>query len=223
MTRLNFFYFSYWAFLSMLLTGSGSLQAAQPMDMELTQIQHQWAAIKYQTAEQSQSQAFERLTTKAHSLSERYPNRAEPLVWESIVLSSHAGSLTGLAKMGALSKVEQARDLLLRAEKIDATLLDGSVYTSLGALYSKVPGWPLGFGDKKKAYIYLQKALAANPNGIDPNFFLGELLFEQNKYQDAYKVLLKAQSSPPRPMRQLADQGRRKEVEQLIVKVKRFM
>ena len=207
----------------MLLAGSGNLQAADTFDAELAQIQRQWAVIKYQTAEQSQDIAFERLSQTAHSLSERHPNRAESLVWESIVLSSHAGSRRGLDKMGALSEVEQARDLLLKAEKIDATLLGGSVYTSLGALYAKVPGWPLGFGNKKKAHAYLQKALALNPKGIDPNYFMGELLFEQNKYQDAYKMLQKAQQSPQRPMRKLADQGRHKEIKKLMSKIKRFM
>jgi tetratricopeptide (TPR) repeat protein len=223
MSQQNVIHISIWTFVSMLLIGSGTLQAAQPMDAEVAQIQQQWAVVNYKTSKQSKTKAFEHLAQKAHAVSERYPNQAEPLVWESIVLSSYAGSLSGISKMGALSKVEQARDLLLKAEKINSTMLDGSIYTSLGALYYKVPGWPLGFGDNKKAYSYLQKALAVNPNGIDPNFFLGELLFYQNKYQEAYQVLQKAQKSPPRPSREIADQGRRKEVAQLIAKVKRFM
>ena len=35
--------------------------------------------------------------------------------------------------------------------------------SSLGVLYYKVPGWPIGFGDKDKARDLLQKALAVNP------------------------------------------------------------
>lgn len=223
MIRLKFIRFSFWVLLSILLIGAGSLQAARPMDVAVAEIEHQWAVINYQTSDQSKTEAFERLAQKAHKVSELYPNRPEPLVWESIVLSSHAGSLSGLSKMGALSKAKMARDLLLKAEKISASMPDGSVYTSLGALYFKVPGWPLGFGDNKKAYAYLQKALEMNPNGIDPNYFLGELLFYQNKYKEAYQVLLKAQKSPPRPSREIADQGRRKEVSHLLAKVKRFM
>ena len=52
--------------------------------------------------------------------------------------------------LGALSMVRKARDLLLDAEKIDPSTLQGSVYASLGSLYYQVPGWPVGFGDKKK-------------------------------------------------------------------------
>lgn len=223
MLRLHIIKLVYWSCISVLLLGAGNLQAAQSMEAAVAEIERQWAAINYQTSEQSQSNAFERLAQKAHAVSESYPNSPEALVWESIVLSSYAGSLSGLSKMSALSKAEQARDLLLKAEKINSTVQDGSIYTSLGALYFKVPGWPLGFGDNKKAYAYLQKALEINPNGIDPNYFLGELLFYQNKYKEAYQVLLKAQKSPPRPSREIADQGRRAEVAQLLAKVKRFM
>jgi len=52
---------------------------------------------------------------------------------------------------------------------------------------------------------------------------MGELLFEQNKYQDAYKMLQKAQKSPQRPMRKLADRGRHRETKKLVAKIKRFM
>lgn len=221
MSRLNFVPFVNWLFLGMLLTSAGKSMAADPMMVEVEQIQQRWAVIKYQTGDQSQTDAYEQLAQQAHALSERYPNRAEPLVWESIVLSSHAGSLSGLAKMGALDEVKKARDLLLAAEKIDPSALNGSIYTSLGTLYYKVPGWPFGFGSNKKAEEYLQKALALNPDGIDPNFFFGELRYEQGMYDDALKALQKAQQAPPRPARELADRGRHKEIDELIVNVKK--
>ncbi|GAB4347396.1 MAG: hypothetical protein Kow006_07080 [Gammaproteobacteria bacterium] len=220
MSRLLFVPLVNWLFLGMLLTGSGGARAADPMQEELSRIQHQWAIIKYRTARQSQEKAFEQLVNEAHRLSERFPNRAEPLVWESIVLSSHAGSLSGFAKMGALDEVKRARDLLITAEKIDPNVLDGSVYTSLGTLYYKVPGWPFGFGSNEKAEQYLKKALQLNPNGIDPNFFYGELLYEKGDYDGALKVLEKARKAPPRPSRKLADEGRRKEIEALIANVR---
>ena len=79
-----------------------------------------------------------------------------------------------------------SKNLLLQAEKIDSNALNGSIYTSLGSLYYKVPGWPIGFGDNSKALIYLKKALQINPNGIDANYFYakGKLLeaFELYSY-----------------------------------------
>lgn len=199
---------------------SASGEAADPLAAELERIQHRWAMINYQTGEKSREEAFERLAAEAHALSERYPGRAEPLIWESIVLSSYAGSLSGLSKLGALEKVKKARDLLLAAEKIRPDALDGSVYTSLGALYYKVPGWPFGFGDEEKAREYLDKAVQINPDGIDPNFFLGELLYEQGKYAEAVQALQRASQASPRPNRAVADRGRHEEIRELLARAK---
>ena len=59
--------------------------------------------------------------------------------------------------------------------------LDGSAYTSLGTLYYKVPGFPIGFGDHKKARQLLEAALKVNPDGIDSNYFYGEYLFDEDR------------------------------------------
>ena len=146
----------------------------------------------------------------------KYPDRAEPLVWQGIVLSTYAGAKGGL---GALSIARKSRDALLAAVKLNGDALQGSAYTSLGALYYKVPGWPIGFGDHKAATEYLRKALALNPNGIDPNFFYGELLYEDGSYPEALAYLQKALAAPARPDRPLADSGRRQEITALIAQL----
>lgn len=189
----------------------------QSLDQQLAAIQHQWAHIKYQLPEKQQEDAFEPLEQQAAALSDQFPGRAEPKVWQAIVLSTHAGVHGGL---GALSMVRKARDLLLEAEKIDPQALQGSVYTSLGSLYYQVPGWPLGFGDKDKAERYLKKALALNPDGIDPNYFYGDYLYQRGDNQQALTVLDKALHAPARPDRPLADQGRRQEIETLMAKIR---
>jgi Tfp pilus assembly protein PilF len=66
--------------------------------------------------------------------------------------------------------------------EIDESALNGSAYASLGTLYHKVPGWPLGFGDDDTAKEMLEKAMLINPNGIDSNYFYGEFLFDEKKY-----------------------------------------
>ncbi len=75
-----------------------------------------------------------------------------------------------------------------------------------------MPGWPLGFGDDDKARQYLLKALELNPDGIDPNFFYGDFLIEQDQPERARKYLNKALDAPERPSRPLADSGRREEI-----------
>jgi Tfp pilus assembly protein PilF len=79
-----------------------------------------------------------------------------------------------------------------------------------------VPGWPIGFGDDDKAQALLGKALALNPDGIDPNYFMGEFLYRKGERAAARQALAKALKAPARPGRELADQGRRKEIESLL-------
>lgn len=191
--------------------------ASEPsLESELAAIQQEWAIIKYRTPEKQRVDAFAALANKARDLSFRHPQRAEPLIWEGIVVASLAGAKGGL---GALKLVKRARDRLLAAEKIDPGALDGSIYTSLGSLYYKVPGWPIGFGDDKKAREYLEMARSLNPDGIDPNFFYGEFLMEQGEYSKAAEILRHALAAPNRPGRALADEGRRAEVQILLAKV----
>lgn len=188
---------------------AASFTAHAGMEDELLLIQQRWATTNYETAGDAQEKAFAALTREARELVKSNPGRAEPLVWLSIIISSDAGATGGLS---ALGKVKEARDLLEQAEQIDATALDGSIYTSLGSLYYQVPGWPIAYGDDDKARQYLRKALEINPDGIDPNYFYGDFLLEDGNPAEAIRYLEKAQAAPPRPNRQLADKGRQQEI-----------
>ena len=186
---------------------------AQDMQAELAQIQQRWAQIQYQLPEDDKEKAFEALAKEAETFVADYPGRAEPLIWQGIVLSTYAGAKGGL---GALGLVKEARASLEAALKIAPEVLDGSAYTSLGSLYYQVPGWPLGFGDDEMARKYLQKSLAINPDGIDANYFFGDFLAQQNESQRARVYLEKVLAAPSRPGREVADAGRRAEAELLL-------
>jgi tetratricopeptide (TPR) repeat protein len=190
---------------------------AAPVDDAVADVQRDWESIKYKTPAKVHEVRFEELAAKAHKVSVAFPDRAEPLIWEGIVVSSLAGAKGGL---GALGLAKQAKALYESALKIQPEALDGSAYNSLGVLYYKVPGWPVGFGDKAKAQELLQKALAINPKGIDPNFFYGEYLVEAGKPREAVAYLERALEAPARPGREVADAGRRDEVKTLLDKAK---
>lgn len=185
--------------------------ADEKLDAEVAQIQHEWAKANYQTPKDAQEDAFKVLIEKAHQVTTANDNAPEAMIWEAISNSSYAKAKGGI---GALKFAEKARDLLLASQKVSPNALQGSAYTSLGSLYYKVPGWPIGFGDKKKARTYLEKALQVNPSGIDPNYFYADFLSEQGEYAKAVEYYKKALAAPARPSREDADAGRKKEVEE---------
>ena len=185
--------------------------ADEKLDAEVAQIQHEWAKANYQTPKDAQEDAFKVLIEKAHQVTTANDNAPEAMIWEAISNSGYAKAKGGI---GALKFAEKARDLLLASQKVSPNALQGSAYTSLGSLYYKVPGWPIGFGDKKKARTYLEKALQVNPSGIDPNYFYADFLSEQGEYAKAVEYYKKALAAPARPGREDADAGRKKEVEE---------
>jgi tetratricopeptide (TPR) repeat protein len=194
---------------------SGLTYASTP-DEVIRPIQEQWAEIKYKQPEKQQAESFGKLAAQARQAVEANPGVAEVLIWEGIVLSSEAGAKGGL---GALGLAKEAKERLDTALKLNDKALAGSAYTSLATLYAKVPGWPLGFGDKERAEEFFKKSLAINPNGIDPNFFYGEYLADRDRVAEARTFLETALKAPPRPGRELADSGRRKEIQALLTKL----
>uniref|UniRef100_UPI004047E4CA tetratricopeptide repeat protein n=1 Tax=Polynucleobacter sp. TaxID=2029855 RepID=UPI004047E4CA len=186
------------------------------VEEDVSTLQKEWEKIKYQSSESSHEKSFESLIKEATKLVEQNPNRAETLIWQGIIESSYAGAKGGL---GALAHVKNAKKSLEKAIELNAMALDGSAYTSLGSLYYQVPSWPIGFGDDKKAAEYLKKGLDINPDGIDPNYFYADFLFRNGDYSGAEKSLRKALQAPARNGRKVADDGRRKEINQLLEKV----
>lgn len=201
--------------LFVIALGGATLLHAAPEDDLIRPVQDRWAEIKYKTPEKQQAELYRELAVQAHQISKSNPNLAAALVWEGIIVSSEAGVRGGL---GGLSLAKDARTLLEESLKLDEKSLKGSAYTSLATLYAKVPRWPVGFGDKEKAEALFRKSLAINPDGIDPNFFYGEYLIAQDRVAEGRRHLEKALAAPPRPGRELADQGRRQEIRALLAK-----
>nr|MBP8885461.1 tetratricopeptide repeat protein [Pseudomonas sp.] len=160
--------------------------------------------------------AFAKLVTQADAALASEPKAPELLIWRGIILSTEAGAKGGL---GALGLVKEAKASLEQALAIDPQALAGSAYTSLGSLYYQVPGWPIGFGDDEKAEKMLTQSLAINPDGLDPNYFYGDFLQRQKRYEEARAALEKALAAKDRPGRELADNGRRAEATALLQQV----
>ncbi|HUX31293.1 MAG TPA: tetratricopeptide repeat protein [Thiobacillus sp.] len=201
--------------IALLFAASSAFAEPTQLDASIVKLQHDWATAFYQTPEKEKKAAFEKLVKEAHEVTTANPGRAEPMIWEGIITSTLA-KYQSIFSAGGTAKA--ARNLLLAAEKIDANALNGSALTSLGSLYYKVPRFG-SFGDYDKAREYLERALEVNPHGIDPNFFMGELMVERGDRVKALEYFKKAQNAPARPGREDADTGRKAEIEAAIRKI----
>ncbi len=200
--------------MTLLLLTSTALRADVLTD--IVPLQTRWAEINYQLDEDDREKAYQQLVTVADQVVANNAGSAEAYIWRGIIKSSLAGAKGGL---GALGVAEESKADFEKALTLDANALQGSAYTSLGVLYAKVPGWPIGFGSNKKAAELLTKALTLNPQGIDPNYFYAELLADKRDYSQAMRYLEQAKQAPKRPGRESADVGRQQEIAMLMAKV----
>jgi tetratricopeptide (TPR) repeat protein len=201
----------------LLLFGAAAVRADTGFEAALHAVRDGWAVANYRTPEAQREAAFAKLSTQAAALTQQYPQRAEALIWEGIVLSTYAGVKGGL---GALGLAKTSRTRFEQALAIDEKAMDGSAHTSLGTLYHKVPGFPIAFGSDKKARGHLEKAIRLAPTAIDTNYFYAEFLYDEGEYAQALKHLETAAKAPPRPGREIADAGRRAEIDALMKKLR---
>ncbi len=206
--------------LGLVFAMNGALAVAADqtsMTVELAHVELQWAHITYQMKNSDeQDKAMRALAATAAQLVARYPGRAEPLIWEGITTSSEAKYA---GTFSALGLAKDAREMFEKAGRIDYRAVDGAVPTSLGALYYKVPGFPLGFGDNDKARQYLLQGVQISPNGLDSNYFYADYLYGEGQYGKAAAVLRHALNAPAHPQRPVWDAGRRAEIRALLAKV----
>jgi tetratricopeptide (TPR) repeat protein len=187
-------------FVVLLLLSTRCL--AETLDGSLKNIEAEWAAIYYHMPKSQQGPAFVRLLDKTTELARQYPSAAEPIFWQAVVKATYADHQDAFS---ALNAIHEARDLLLKAIKINPTAMSGSAYVTLGTLYYMVPKWPVAFGDDNTAQQMLETALKIKPDGIDANYFYGEFLLLHNKPNDAMRYFERAATAPARADQSYAD------------------
>jgi tetratricopeptide (TPR) repeat protein len=190
---------------------------AEDLKPSVQAIESEWASIYYKLPQNKQEAAYDALLTKAEQLADQFPNTAEPLFWQALVIATHAELQDGFT---ALKAIHKARDLLLESIKINPEAANGSAYVTLGTLYYMVPSWPIAFGDQEKAEKLFQAALKVNPNSIDGNYFYGDFLLTNNNAKEAQKYFEKALSAPSRKEQLFADNKLKDEVKLALVNTK---
>lgn len=210
--------------ITLAVTLAAILSAAIPtaafagMPEDVKAINDGWARITYQMNGSShQTVALDQLARQAQLTVAHYPNQAEPLLWQGIVVSEQANRANFFHKLGLATR---ARDIIARAYALNPRAGNGGAAMSLGVLYYKVPGSPIGFGDKDRARRLLREALAIDPDGLDANYFYGDFLLSQGDKPGARSFLQKALRAPHDASRPVWDAGRRREVQALLAQAR---
>ena len=198
---------------------SAAAVALEPdLQRDMDALEDRWALTKYEMTDKAQRlRNVEALHLEAAGLVQRYPGRAEPLIWEALIYILEAEVHSSTASLGAL---RTARELLQQAEKIDGAAMKGAVHANLGSLYYEVPGWPISFGSNDKAEVHLKQALAHDRDGRDANYFYGDFLVQRRRPKDAIPFLEKALQVPIDVAHARADKGRQKEIVVALEKAK---
>lgn len=203
---------------------AGLAASASTYDPDALRLAISWEKIKFQVEDPSeQRKQMDALGEQADALAEQHPEAVEVVIWDGIITSERAslaneqGGISGPIK--ALQLATRARDTLDRMEKKDPKAFEAGAPTSLGVLYYRVPGFPMGFGDKKKARHYLEEAVRNAPNGLDAHYFYGDFLQEQGDYTKSAEVLKHSLTLPTHPERPIWEKNRRIVIQELLEKV----
>lgn len=190
-----------------------STNPAQAYQSDVESLKSRWEAATTELRGTQRREALSTLADEATGLAGANADQAEVLVWQGIVLASYARERSGL---GALGSARDARDALERAVELDPQGLNGSAYVTLGALYDRVPGRPLGFGNSETAERMFQRALEIRPDGIDVNYYYAEFLYGEERYEEAREHAARAVEGEARGDRQASDEALRIEARTLL-------
>jgi tetratricopeptide (TPR) repeat protein len=209
--------------VAICMINAGQTRAAdtKSLSAEILDIANAWAHIKFEEQDTAlQQKQVTALAERASALINKYPGRAEPVIWRGVLLSEGASMASeDHSMLTARSLAYEARDILLEAEKIDPAALEAGAPASLGVLYYRVPSFPIAFGDTDLARKYLEEAIRNAPNGMDANYFYGDFLYNQGDYAGAQRVWKHALTIPVKSDRPVWDKARRQVIQENLAKL----
>ncbi|KAA0012602.1 hypothetical protein F0A17_06555 [Billgrantia pellis] len=202
------------------LAGAGlflaPLAGALAWESEVESFKQRWERISTQQPEGERRAALKSLSEEAESLVAANAGEAQPLIWYGIIEASHARERSGL---GALGSARSARKALEEAIELDPQGGNGSAYVTLGALYDRAPGRPLGFGNSDTAERMFQRALEIRPDGIDVNYYYAAFLEDEGRLGEAREHARRAVEGSAREDRQASDETLRVQARRLLARL----
>jgi tetratricopeptide (TPR) repeat protein len=122
------------------------------------------------------------------------PNRPEGHFWTAANMGALAESFGLRQGLKYRKPIKEELETVLR---LDPPFMDGSADRALGRWYFKVPG--LFGGDRGLSEAHLRKSLTYNPNNTASHFFLGELLQDEGRKDEARAEFQKVLDAPANP------------------------
>ena len=122
------------------------------------------------------------------------PNRPEGHFWIAANMGALAESFGPRQGLKYRKPIKEELEAVLR---LDPAFMDGSADRALGRWYFKVPG--LFGGDRKLAEAHLRTSLTYNPGSTTSHFFLGELLEDQGRKDEARAAFQRVLDAPINP------------------------
>ena len=199
-------------FLSVASVGN-SVHAEQ----QISGIQQEWDQTYFTLDNKPRKKALRKLIEKTEAMRKQQPQNAGLYIWEAIIRASYNEAAGGL---GGLRQARAAKSLLETSIELDPNALDGLAYTELGALYYRVPGWPVSFGDNDKAKELLLKGLSFEKTDLEAFYLLGHFYIDEENWPAAIDTLEKGLRLPEQPDRPAFEQIRRNEMQLLLNEAK---
>lgn len=203
--------------LPLALWLSAATPAAKQTCPELViDLQTRWDKITFQMPEDERADAYSTLAEDAFAGTTAQANCTEAWVWQGIAEASYADAGNIFVALGA---VRRAHAALTESVHQDDRVMAGAAHTALAVIHHRSYPWPLGLGDDELAAEHFKLALALAPTDIDANYFYADYLIGKNRYTEARAALEKALAAPPRYGRDIADAGRREQIQALLKKI----
>ena len=172
---------------------------------DLEQTIADWEVANFTLEDKAQKVAFDALLERAHGLRSNPLATAKDFLWAGIIESSYAGEIGGLSALGHAKQAKKDFESALRGGDPEVS---AAALASLGTLHSKVPGWPIGFGNDKKAKKFFEDAEQSGASSLDFYMMYAEYALSKGMKEKALSLLQASEQVMPRPDRQITDAAR---------------
>ena len=125
-----------------------------------------WTYLKYDAALKNDH----RKIIKDHLKKYKNTTTKNEKIWYFMTESTLASTVGGLSAVGILSNAKDKIEPIIEQPESKE---DYMVCAVLSYIYSKVPGWPIGFGSNKRSKKWLKKALTKSADP-DVSFYIAQ-------------------------------------------------